>query len=690
MSRRRPVVVQWLDPVASSPIEAAVGALLLIALGLLGMVWGAATLSSWLIAGDRATIPVDDAALALFQLGANRLRWDGAWSAEIEESLAGPVWFWFFFAIEAFIVSLLFWPMWRMFGPRPDEPAPVYIEPTPAKHPRAERRAAAREERARRRMAATSSTVATGLLPSPVAAPGVDRILTERPGGNQVVLGRAEGRYLATYDFHSVVAFGPTQSGKTSALTVPALLDWPGPALVVSAKPDLISATWRQRAERGGKTWLFDPMGSMAGAEAATDSTSSRGVAGDGWSPLQLIASVPTSRNQPELDRRVQQWARARRTAHWMVGAARSNQVKGELPEPWFVVAEQMLAPMLLAAAADELLIGQVAEWVDRREVEAVTLALERTAVAEAQAAWEGARNQDPATTAGTYQILALIMTPYSDPRVLGQARNPVIDPRALLDREPSTLYVLSPPHHQQGLRPLMTTLVSEVLETAMGQATGSPAGRLPAPLMVIFDDAAESAPLQLLDQLASVGAGLGIQLMTMFQDLGHVERAFGADEAMQVADSHRVLVVLPGVSDVVTLDYVNSLIHGSRLVGAGDRPDPEADPDDALVLGGTTWIRTLDDDHALCVYGNLPPIRMALRPWYRDRSLRVRVEPPAVRRPWWRRLFGGRQRTASTGSPNPFDSAANDRESERYWEQVRKDGTLASPRAFDDGTGDG
>ncbi len=688
MSRGRPVPVAWLDPVAGSPIEVAAGGLIVTGLGLLGMVWGAGVGSSWVVNGERADIGVSDAALALVRLGQNGLDWNGVWSPAIEESLAGPAWFWLFFAVEAVILALLFWPAWRLFGPRPADPMSVIIQDTPANHPRAARRKEAREARARAR--ARRLVPAQELIAPPTMAPTIDKLLVEEANGHQVVLGRAGKKLVTTDNCASVIVFGPTQAGKTSALTVPAALDWQGPALIVTAKSDIVSLTWREQAKAGGRMWLFDPMSSMAGAETTDDDMgSSRRASSDGWSPLHLIEAVPRTRNEPELGRRVQQWGRARRTAQWMVSAARTSQAQGEMPEPWFVAAEQMLAPMLLAAATEEVSIGQVAAWVDRRDSAAVTSALELAGVAEALGAWEGARNHDPTTTAGTYQILALIMVPYGDPRVLNQARTPEINARELLDGGPNTLYLLSPPNHQQRLRPLMTTLVSEVLDSAMGQAAGSPAGRLRAPLLVIFDDAVGCAPLHLLDQLASVGAGLGIQVMTLFQDLAHVERVFGPERAVQLAGNHRAKVVLPGISDTATLGYVNSLIKGNPLVGGNaiDRDEGEGRRD-PLVLANPSWMRTLNDGDALCVYGNLPPVRMSLRPWFGDAGLRRRIEPPAEtrRRFGWRRT--NREDLVGTGFPNPLDSDSNDREAARYWESVVGDGTLPSPRAFDDGTG--
>ena len=42
---------------------------------------------------------------------------------------------------------------------------------------------------------------------------------------------------------HSLLVVGPTQSGKTSGLAIPALLEWQGPVLATSVKGDLLGHT---------------------------------------------------------------------------------------------------------------------------------------------------------------------------------------------------------------------------------------------------------------------------------------------------------------------------------------------------------------------------------------------------------------------------------------------------------------
>ena len=56
------------------------------------------------------------------------------------------------------------------------------------------------------------------------------------------------------------MAFGPTQSGKSAGIAIPNILEWAGPAVVVSIKPDLLDATLAARAQRGN-VMVFDPLG---------------------------------------------------------------------------------------------------------------------------------------------------------------------------------------------------------------------------------------------------------------------------------------------------------------------------------------------------------------------------------------------------------------------------------------------
>ena len=78
---------------------------------------------------------------------------------------------------------------------------------------------------------------------------------TARPWRLVAGRGRASGRLLAGEDCVSAVAFGPNGSGKTTSLVVPNVLDWDGPVVMTTAKPQdlepICSARRRATADRG-------------------------------------------------------------------------------------------------------------------------------------------------------------------------------------------------------------------------------------------------------------------------------------------------------------------------------------------------------------------------------------------------------------------------------------------------------
>jgi type IV secretory pathway TraG/TraD family ATPase VirD4 len=95
--------------------------------------------------------------------------------------------------------------------------------------------------------------------------------------------------------------------------------------------------------------------------------------------------------------------------------------------------------------------------------------------------------------------------------------------------------------------------------------------------------------------------------------------------------------VFLPGISDLDTLDLT------SRLVGEHETERDSVTRDTNGRRSNTTashWrrllppelVRQLKDGEGVLLYGNLPSIRVRLRPWYRNRALRRRANHPQDR----------------------------------------------------------
>ena len=473
------------------------------------------------------------------------------------------------------------------------------------------------------------------------------RLRVGRSDPGRLVVGRVGTALVAVESRHSLLVFGPTQSGKTTGLAIPAILQWPGPVVATSTKADLVDDTigWRSRS---GEVHIFDPAHSTR-------------YQASGWSPLAAAAN----------------WRGACR-AGWDLAMAGKAAVGGHmsLADFWFNSAAKSLAPYLLAAAHEGRSIADVARWIDAEERIDV-LAVVRKLSPDAALAHEATFRREERARSSLFQVMQQILAAYLDPVVAVSAERSDINPSALVDGSSSTLYLTSPYLDQARLRPLFATVVRQVINAVYEQAaaTGRP---LDPPLLLVLDEAANIAPVEDLATVASTSAAMGLQLVTVFQDLAQVRSRYG-DATGTVINNHRATLFLPGIKDLDTLELASRLVGEHELdresvtIGTdGRRSNTTAGQWRRLLPGDQA--RTMDAGHAVLVYDNMPPIKLRLRPWFRNRVLRCRAsaEPKGLPTPFERPpkqalvtppMTGSRLTSAADLSPNvSILDAARDR----------------------------
>src|ERR671931_2358578 len=257
------------------------------------------------------------------------------------------------------------------------------------------------------------------------------RLLTVRqPQEGRMILGRTPGllgRLLAAEDCHSVLVFGPTGSSKTSGLVVPGVLEWSGPLLATSVKPDLLRATMAHRARRG-QVLVIDPLGAS-------------GVKPARWTPL---ASCGT-------------WAGAQQTAVQLANAIEQTPTEEQRPEHrfWKTMGVKFLAPLLFAAAVKGLCMRDVLHWLDTREDGQVTQILEATGVVAALDAWNSSQWRGERARDSLYAPAGEMLHVYANERVAAWTEGHHLDVDYFLSGE-HTVYLYAPAHQQRLLRPLL------------------------------------------------------------------------------------------------------------------------------------------------------------------------------------------------------------------------------------------
>lgn len=419
------------------------------------------------------------------------------------------------------------------------------------------------------------------------------------PQRRRLTLGWSGRALLAAQERQSVIAFAPTESHKTTGLAIPALLEWQGPVLATSIKSDLLIDTVGHR-QRLGDVMVFDPA---------------------------LVTGLEPARATPLWGAGT--WRGAMRVAHWLAAAARTGSGGLQDADFWYAAAEKLLAPLLFAAASSGRTMASVVRWLDEGpDVNDTHIweLLNETGEPAALRAWQATQNREERQRSSVYTTAEMIVGAFADPRVAEETKGADYSPTALLDGRANTLYLCAPLHEQERLRTVFSMLVQELLAVVYETvaATGKP---LDPPLLLLLDECANIAPIPNLAEIASTGAGQGVQLLSVFQDMAQVSSRYG-QRASTIVNNHRAKVFGTGISDPETLSYVSRVLGAgefeqrSRSTGEKGRRS-ETEGDTYRDLAPANLVRERNPGTGLLVYGHLPPAKIRLRPWYADPELR-------------------------------------------------------------------
>jgi len=421
-----------------------------------------------------------------------------------------------------------------------------------------------------------------------------------RAEAGRITLGSHAGKLIAAESRVSVLVVGPSQSGKSTGVNVPAILEWDGPVLSTSIKSDVVHATHAARSTVG-EVFVFDPTGSTRLTHTP-------------WSPITAART----------------WEGARRTAANLLGVADQGAGRGIDDSFWKPAGARYLAPLLLAAAYAGLTMGDVLRWVatvDEDEPGDILQASRdpgaKPGLEALQSVWEA----DHRLRSSLMQTIATGLDAWLEPAIaaatIGESR---ITAGRLLDG-PNTLYLIAPAHEQRRLRGLFTALVADVTAGAFERSaqTGQP---IDPPLLLALDEAANIAPLPNLDEIASTGPGQGVQLLTVLQNISQASDRWGRDRAETIIANHRARLFCSGIGDRATLDYLRHTLgeeeiarvstHRQNVLTTGSRTHST----EFRTLAAPHRVRQADTNTALLVYGRLAPAWLDLRPWYEHRDL--------------------------------------------------------------------
>jgi type IV secretion system protein VirD4 len=421
----------------------------------------------------------------------------------------------------------------------------------------------------------------------------------------RVTLGWKGPVLLATEPGASTLVFGPTQSGKTSGICVPAILEWKGPVIAISIKRDLVDLTagWRQRK---GRTLIYDPSG---------------------------VTNLPCMKFSPHFY--CSDFEIAWKMGSWISSVIDRGKSKGDSDwGHWKDAAHRLIAAAFYAGARLGAPMSEVRSWVDDGSGESLRHALslvpdcDPTAIEVFQSIQQRPERERGSCYSTTQRSLSVFM----ERKVADSASSSEYDAKEFLLDGENTLYLVAPLADQDRLQLLFVSIIMFTLESAAEIAQSSSNGRIPQRLLLVLDECANTAPIEQLPQYLSTGYSQGISLITIFQDLAQIRGRY-QDLTESIVNNSRAKLFLSGIADMQTLQLASQLIgqerYRSNTYAMGDGPGQYSYQYRNLVPPDVA--RQLRPMSGLLVYHYLRPVVVALRPWFRNRMLKQRAAVPFI-----------------------------------------------------------
>ncbi len=437
-------------------------------------------------------------------------------------------------------------------------------------------------------------------------------------GGDGVVLGLYDQRYLRHDGPEHVLAVAPTRSGKGVGLVLPTLLTWPASAVIHDVKGENWELTAGYRA-RFSNCLLFDP----------TNPLSAR------FNPLLEVRKGPMEVRDVQniADILVDpEGARERRdhwekTAHALLVGAILHVLYAEADKTLARVASFLADPSRSITRALKIMLATNHLGTDDApKVHPVVASVARELL-----------NKSDNERSGVVSTAMSFLGLYRDPVIAETTSRSdwrVVD--LVTAERPISLYLVVPPSDISRTRPLVRLILNQIgrrLTENLGSLDGKPRRHQ---LLLLLDEFPALGRLDFFETALAFLAGYGIRAMLVAQSLHQIDKAYGPNHAIldnchvRVAfapNDERTARRLSDALGTATQLRAQRNLSGKRWsawlshtsVSEQETPRPLLTPGEVLQL---------PQADALVLVSGTPPIRAKKLQYFNDQNFIVRCLP--------------------------------------------------------------
>lgn len=360
------------------------------------------------------------------------------------------------------------------------------------------------------------------------------RLGVQSPGLVMAVSVSRRERLFAGWEDVIVVLFGPRQ-GKTTAIVIPAIIDAPGSVIVTSNKRDVVDATRDVQSARGAIR-VFDPQNIVGEPPSWW------------WNPLSYVTDE----------------TKAYALAATFADASRPDDAR---TDAYFDPAGRaLLGNLILAAAVSGRPLTQVYTWLTRETDDEPADVLAAHGHLLPSQSVRGVINRPHEQRGGVFGTAIEMVSFLLNRRAaewITPPRSAAVQefvPTQFVRQRADTVYLLSKEGNGSA-GPLVTALTIALTEAAEDYAKECAGGRMPVPLVVVLDEAANVCKWSQLPAQYSHYGSRGICVITILQSWSQGERVWGKAGMDQLWSAATVKVVGSGLGDVDFLGHLSQLI---------------------------------------------------------------------------------------------------------------------------------
>jgi type IV secretion system protein VirD4 len=419
-----------------------------------------------------------------------------------------------------------------------------------------------------------------------------------------VFLGRAHYRHRLRVPLEEhLLVMAPPRTYKTAFLA-DVIIEYPGPVLATTTKPDIYNLTSAVRSFLG-PVHVFNP---------------------------QHIGGVPSTFCWDPIDGCEDPATAIRRADAFAFAVAQKGVEDGSF---WSAKASDYLRGYFHAAALADYDLRTVAAWVSGADPDVPERILAAAGAHQWAVTLSELRSEAQKTTATVRMVMSRALAFMADPDlaacVLPEPGEGFDIPSFLYDT--GTLYMIAEAVSEEApVAPLFAAMATEIHYAAAQIGQASESRRLDPPLLMGLDEVTQICPVPLPSWLSDSG-GKGIQIVAVVHGEAQLTGRWGDHGRQVVLDTSSVKMFLPGITDVTTLDAAAKLCGQASWKVSGQDHATRHD------VATPDMIRQLPAGFALVIRGGCAPVIARLpRAWknpaYR-RARRLPTEPTAESTPY-------------------------------------------------------